>query len=1122
MRKFLLGAVLTLITLNASAAPRGSRMQSDNCFPFMPKAKTALTKTTVRTGGSPLKASASQTLPTSDESGYLNGPHDAVWFYTMEYTGETVDHGSYSEQLINGFILTVYNDKFEEVGKVEDTFELSGIQTKIAQFSIGPDVTQKFFNFDNNYEVMIGVAFNTSVYVNENYTYVYSIGKNDPIATFDGYYCSAINTATDAWSENFWITFMTEEETETPEVNGILNSADYCFRTYKKAGYSGMGDPVLETRFPAICLSGADAMPFLANSHEGVPYFAVSYLKYSWYEDPYDYNNENPTAGNSLIVDIYSPASAWASTVDKYCTTTFAMNTTAEDLYYLYFGNFGYDTDLDFAVNGDGTPALYITRAHTQQGGDTFLYDYEVYNAADKGQTAEGVKKFTLAEGVNGGTFMNDISGFAPQVMFISTGVGGYYAFSFVDITTGKLEYELDPYVDPSNTNVSLTVNTNRIPWNGRYVYYAPQNNGVSDESGNVKTSVIFVDPETASIVKTDELNLGTGVEYAQVYSGADTFDPFIFNLDDSREYMALVKRRAADGVGTVEELMVISADPGKGAILSVGPDEAKGTLANVYFANLNGEKPKLVVVYQNTGNWKTTLDTYDLPLTGFEKGDGSVNNPYEISTAGGLKHISANPAAHYAVVKDFDAEGYTLSQQNFDFKGSLDGRDHVISNLNIDGYSIIPSMTRDTEAADDTPDARLVNLNFVNPVFTTTKDDQGLLLGRMSGGLVENIHVYDGKITAAEGVGGLVGQGCLYGKIQGCSFQGDIDGGDGSVGGIVINTMTSASVRACAFSGDITGAQFVGGIIGSTYGNAGVTADCHVNANIKGKNTIGGIVGNSARAVIRNCHVQGTLEATEAGRWGGGPKLGGITGQLDRDFGSESGEGENEGDDTETEAVIHGCYVNLSAMTYSGSATEENYAGQNDTMHRIVGWSSVNDYPEETGYDEVKDEPIYGDPAPAETALADNYAVATLSAGSASVEMSKTSTEGASVKADETGIDFFTALGWLYGEDIDNPWNPAGDPKCPILYFEDQRPDDSGIEEIENTGRFDDAQNMVRFDGVNVYADGCAIEVFSTTGARVLTGYGEVSLNSLQGGVYIVSAVNAEGKRSALKVSVR
>ncbi len=53
----------------------------------------------------------------------------------------------------------------------------------------------------------------------------------------------------------------------------------------------------------------------------------------------------------------------------------------------------------------------------------------------------------------------------------------------------------------------------------------------------------------------------------------------------------------------------------------------------------------------------------------------------------------------------------------------------------------------------------------------------------------------------------------------------------------------------------------------------------------VKAKNTIGGIAGDSGRALIANCHVEGSIEATENPRWGGGPKAGGIVGNLAPDY---------------------------------------------------------------------------------------------------------------------------------------------------------------------------------------------------------------------------------------------
>ena len=101
---------------------------------------------------------------------------------------------------IKGYKITVYNAALQEVGKVEDVVELGEKETKVAQIEVGTLITQKFFNYDASYEIMIGIACNTTEYVNNYRTKAYSIGNNTAIASFDGYYVSAVNTATDAWS----------------------------------------------------------------------------------------------------------------------------------------------------------------------------------------------------------------------------------------------------------------------------------------------------------------------------------------------------------------------------------------------------------------------------------------------------------------------------------------------------------------------------------------------------------------------------------------------------------------------------------------------------------------------------------------------------------------------------------------------------------------------------------------------------------------------------------------------------------------------------------------------------------------------------------------------------------
>lgn len=1215
MNKTIIAIAAAMAVGSVSAQAKVPHGTSDALFPYMPKARAEVCqdgfgkpdafqakapKGAVKVGA--FKTLNPNVLSKSSESGYLNAPDGSTWFFSIDYkTSET--------NSIQGFKITVFDSQLQEVGSVEDEIQLGENETRVAQLSIGPDLTQKFFNYDNSYEIMIGVATNTTAYVNNYRTRVYSIGKNEPVTTIDGYYCSAVNAAKDAWSEDFYITFYTSVETETPEVNGIENHLDNRFVTYKKAGYSGMGDPVIDVRFPEICTTGADAIPVLSVVNDGKPWISFSHLKHCWFEDPYDYSNENPAADNEMIVDVYTTGSGWNAAMEKYSTTTFPLDTNADDLFFLYHGNFQYDNDLNLTLSGDGTPSLYITKAHPTQGGDTFSYDYTVYSAAPKGETAAGVKKFDLAQGVSGGTFMTDIPGFAPQVMFIIPDGDGDVFFQFVNVNNGQVEHELDANLSDEDPNISLTANTDRVADKDSYLYYAPQTRGMSDENDDVHTQIVFVDPEEGTIVRTDDINLGQNVESAQLYTGPEAFDPYLFNLDSDREYMALVKRKKASGTGIDEQLIIRSTDSSKAPLLELGPEEGKGNLANIFIANYSSKSPKLIVTYMDISDWKYTLQSYDLPLQLFENGDGTAENPYQISTVGGLKQLISAPEAHYAIVSDIDASGYPLDIKDFEFTGSLDGRNHVISNLSLTGRALIPQLNRPADTAEgvsansDDLAGTVRNINFVNASLKNAASGQGLLVGTMSGGVIENVHAYESTVQGDDDFGGLVGKARVYASISGSSFQGDLIGGEESstIGGIASSTMTSATIQACAFKGSITAGSGIGGIVGDLGNNAGKISDCHVNAAIKGKNTIGGIAATSGRSLIEKCHVQGSIEATEAPRWGGGPCVGGIVGDLQPDYGSLNPDEPDE--PTAPSFAVQGCYVNLSSLAYTGTQAEsEDFPGQNDTMHRIVGKSVVNNEPEPIDWDYDNDEPIYSDePVAPDAGLANNYAVATLTVGSDKIEAAATSTEGASVAADETGISFFQELGWNYGNDTENPWNMTGDQFNPTLYFEgglliftpsevtieaekevtlhlqlvgegitdemiegftfeisDESVAEAGDMGIENgeifivikglkegtanitagiAGKQTQARITVNaaqsgvgsieiesagnisFNGNAVSAQGCAISVFSTTGTLVAAGSGTVSLDNVAGGIYIVTATDAKGHRSSLKI---
>lgn len=1187
---------------------------SSSPFRFAPKAKAELVKEGL---GNPIvgkqnapskqdgsfKVSASKSIDlnvgqTATLLNYLDGPNDETWYYVGDYILENGEK--------TGFSIDIYDASWNKVGTVRDNITLAENETRISDVQIGPALTQKFFNFDTNYEVMVSIAVNTTEYVNNTYTRVYSVTPLDEaknsvcINTFEGYYVSAVDAAKDAWSENYYITFLTEADTETPDINGVINVSDYRFVTYKKADYNGNHAVVLDCRIPMCTLPGADAVPFLATVVDGIPYFTTNELKYCWYLDPYNYGVDTPTPDNEFIVKVYAPESAWASEATLYSTTRFPLEATDNNYYFLYVGTFQYNGDVDMSRNADGTPSICLTRAHSHQGGDTYTYDYEVYDGAKKGEDGAGTLKYTIATGVDGGYFMSDVDGYDPQVMFLVED-DGIYTFQFVNITNGEVEHTISQNFNDGNPAYSMNTEVDRIAHKGSYLYVVPQTTGFTGKDGNDHVYIVFASPE-GDVVSVDELNMGTGVEYATIFSDASAFNPYLFNLDSDREYMVLIKRRNSAGA-IHEEFCVISANAEKGILTTAGPSETLGYVSNVVLSNATTDYPKLLVVYNLPiyGSWQNTVTYYDLPLVSFEAGDGTAENPYEITTVGGLMQIKSAPNACYAVVNDIDADGVVINQNSFNFTGVLDGRNYLISNLSLNGHALLPRVSGAAPTVDGDGNASATesnsgivkNLKFYNAKLSATAEAQGLVVGQLSSGKVSNVHIYDATVTSTGNVGGIVGGADSFSSISESSFRGHVETTEGnSVGGIVCNTATQSGVTACSFSGSILGGSEVGGILGSVGSNGLGATNCHVDADITALNIIGGIVGTAANVPFCNNHVQGTLTATECVTWGGGAQVGGIAGRLPMTYGEEDSE-------TEPTPVIYNNYVNLTSIT-APEASDGNYATQNTTVHRVVGYSRANEA-DMVGYDQETWQPIYGDPYPAEVTIKNNYVNSALAIVDSTIADGLDTTEGKSIDSSELSKSFFQeTLSFAYGSEVAAPWAEAS-AATPSLHFEEillladptevtitegdevainviisgaeidmdlvsgflcdydesllkmigmdfadnglllvftgLKPGEanismslhgqsahvhvtvlekSGVEEVVAQ---QDAQ--LTYNGSTLVSEGAAIDVYSLSGVKLLSGYDSVATDNLAAGIYVAVAKTANAT-STLKICVK
>ena len=222
--------------------------------------------------------------------------------------------------------------------------------------------------------------------------------------------------------------------------------------------------------------------------------------------------------------------------------------------------------------------------------------------------------------------------------------------------------------------------------------------------------------------------------------------------------------------------------------------------------------------------------------------GNGTADNPYQITTQAELAGINPAANAYYILMKDIELTGsWTPLGGGYGeyFRGNFDGNGHVIRNLQITGNTY-------TYAG---------------------------LFGRIdSGKTVKNITLENVAINVTSlHTGGIAGAN--LGTISNCIVKGDVVGTLSIVGGVA--GANNGTVKNCAkIGGSVSGGKSIdksltGGIVGE---NQGVVSACYNTGAVTGTaDYVGGIAGantvdanNSANAEIKNCYNTGAVSSTE------------------------------------------------------------------------------------------------------------------------------------------------------------------------------------------------------------------------------------------------------------------
>lgn len=1002
-------------------------------------------------------------------------PDGTIWYYTSDYTWDVPENPVWDgDRTITHFRFNFYDGDLNPVGTVEDDVIHREDETRVAGLTLTPYITRKFFNYDDKYEVMVSVAMNTPRYINRNYTRVYAIddnaGNSPMIWELEDYLCGdAVNASDNEWTESYYVTFM--REYDDPEISDSRESYMLECVTYKKAGYSDGPLPVNTARIPLTHYPGdmEQTSPLISWNAGGKAYFLFQQYDKRFFTEPSGgSDDESLMPDNSLLVDIYSIGGLLDDfTAEKHLAIPSEQDPNFPAVFY-GIGNLGFREDI--IPNGNDWNFI-LTKFYYDVASDEMINSY--HHIDGNGNYLNVIYEFIDPQGI---VRMRDIHGFPVQYMFGSpTGEmddegNSYYEYRAVNVPSGEVMFTIPATLG----DLTISTRMNRLKSGNTYKYAFLTKRLISADETNVLAPVVWFDAN-GNHTSTDNIPLGSKVEYWDASFSDDVFSPYLFNTDTTMEYLFLVKR--GDGTGLVTDEYLVVNENGE-TLLSCTNDPVMGEpkLATV-INNSNGKK--LQIAYLDDDNLVSSI-FFDLPLVGQERiGSGTEADPYIINSVADLAAIGASPDAYFRVESDFDASGYDFSPITPDFTGTLDGNNHVISNL----YIVASEYNSGIFSRLDGATVKDLTLHNVDIELLPTTGVCGTLAGNATETTVSNFHI-DGLTVSGNPTpfGGIIGDASMHSSITSCSvINADIDDLSGPVGGLLSSIRTACTINASLFAGVINAGTEVGGIVGNAASGDETITNCHVDASLTARNVVGGIIGYSNRTPVTNCFVEG--EITTLGNpqnWGDeGPCAGGVIGTLMPTFAEE------------TPVIVKGNIVALSKMTGAEPSKPENYDGQQDTLHRIVGKSSANQSP-------ASDSAVK-----AEAGLEDNYFVVEILSNDLAYSDAK-SVEGAEMTWEQLTAERLEELGWIFGNDANKPWKFNNNDQL-ALYYEAEP---SGVDNITtDNGEF-------RVNGNIIIAPGASLTVYTLSGVKVAESANTVNLNELPIGLYIVT----DG-RNAIKI---
>ena len=262
-------------------------------------------------------------------------------------------------------------------------------------------------------------------------------------------------------------------------------------------------------------------------------------------------------------------------------------------------------------------------------------------------------------------------------------------------------------------------------------------------------------------------------------------------------------------------------------------------------------------------------------------KGNGDVENPFQISTAAELAWFRDYVNEKYENVKasakltaDIDLSGFChaadasknignkswvpIGNSTNKYQGTFDGNNKTITNLYINASQLNVGLFGCTY------EGTIKNLTFEYANVTNTNNYVGVLVGKAFwGSTLQNIKISNTcQIKGGNYTGGIAGY--LDGNAYNCVNCATVQGIKyiGGLCGFYSISRTGNSMTACANYGNVTASSLgVGGLVG--YFDSGTIQDCANYGGVKGTERVAGMAGSVNNGKIQNVFSYGNISVT-------------------------------------------------------------------------------------------------------------------------------------------------------------------------------------------------------------------------------------------------------------------